>query len=177
LNNLRELIAEDPRRAQRMVTQLGGLLRYSLRADQAELVPLADEIRALEDYLALESIRFEERLHVRWDVAKDVQGTRVPPMLLQTLVENALKHGIARRPQGGEISIAARRTGGNIELEVLNSGELREPACSTGIGLRNARERLGLLYGDRATLLLQSGSQGQVSARVTLPLPALEVST
>jgi sensor histidine kinase YesM len=177
LNNLRELIVEDPRRAQRMVTQLGALLRYSLRADQPELVSLADEVRALEDYLALESIRFEERLQVRWDIAKEVQGIRVPPMLLQTLVENALKHGIARRPQGGEITIAARLTGANVELEVLNSGELREPASSMGIGLRNARERLGLLYGDRAGLVLQNGTQGQVSARVTLPLPSVEVST
>ena len=176
LNNLRELIAEDPRRAQKMVTQLGGLLRYSLRADQSELVPLADEIRALEDYLALESIRFEERLQVHWDIAKDAQGIRVPPMLLQTLVENGLKHGIARRPQGGEIAIAARLTEANVELEVLNSGELREPASGAGIGLRNARERLGLLYGDRATLVLQNGNQGRVSARVTLPLAPLEVA-
>lgn len=177
LNNLRELIVEDPRRAQRMVTQLGGLLRYSLRGDQSELVPLADEIRALEDYLALESIRFEERLDVRWDIANEAQGLGVPPMLLQTLVENALKHGIARRPQGGEIAIAARLTAANLELEVLNSGELREPASGTGIGLRNARERLGLLYGGGASLVLENGNQGRVSARVTLPLRAVEVST
>jgi len=177
LNNLRELIVEDPRRAQRMVTQLGGLLRYSLRADQSELVPLSDEIRALEDYLALEGIRFEERLAVRWDIAKDVQGIRVPPMLLQTLVENALKHGIARRPHGGEIVIAARLTEASVELEVLNSGELREPASTSGIGLRNARERLSLLFGNRATLVLQNGNQGRVAARVTLPLPPVEVST
>ena len=176
LNNLRELIVEEPRRAQRMVTQLAGLLRYSLRANQSELVPLVDEIRALEDYLALESIRFEERLEVRWGIAKETQSIRVPPMLLQTLVENALKHGIARRPQGGEIAITARRTEENLELEVLNSGELREPASGTGIGLRNARERLSLLYGDRASLVLQNGSQDRVSARVILPLHSVEVS-
>jgi len=97
-------------------------------------------------------------------------------MLLQTLVENALKHGIARRPQGGEIAIAVRLTQAHVEFEVLNSGELREPASGAGIGLRNARERLGLLYGDRATLVLQNGNQGRVSARVTLPLAPLEVA-
>src|SRR5262249_11358826 len=118
-----------------------------------------------------------ERLAVRWDIAKEVQSIRVPPMLLQTLVENALKHGIARRPQGGEIVIAARRSEASLELEVLNSGELHEPASTSGIGLRNARERLGLLFGDRATLVLQNGNQGRVSARVTLPLPPVEVTT
>src|SRR5262249_28072007 len=108
LNGLREVIAEDPERAQLMVTQLSALLRYSLQPNQPEMVPLADEIRAVEDYLALQEIRFEERLHVAWSVAPEARNARVPPMLLQTLVENALKHGIAQRPQGGEVAIHAR---------------------------------------------------------------------
>jgi sensor histidine kinase YesM len=177
LNNLRELISENPKRAQLMVTQLGELLRYSLRTHQSELVSLSDEIRAVEDYLALEASRFEERLHVRWDIAREARAARIPPMLLQTLVENALKHGIARRPEGGEVVITARAADHQIELEVLNSGELREPPSSApGIGLRNARERLSLLYGDRAKLLVEDSNDGSVRARVTLPLTPVEVA-
>jgi hypothetical protein len=177
LNNLRELIAENPERAQLMLTQLGELLRYSLRADQSELVSLADEIRAVKDYLALEAARFEERLQVRWDIAREAPNVRIPPMLLQTLVENALKHGIARRPQGGEVAISARTADHEIALEVVNTGELREPSFGAGIGLRNAKERLNLIYGDRATLALEDLHDGWVRARVTLPLLPIEVAT
>jgi len=175
LNDLRELIAEDPERAQQMVTQLAGLMRYSLRTNHSELVSLADEVVAVEDYLALEVIRFEERLRVHWDIAMEVQNMRVPPMLLQTLVENALKHGIARRPQGGEIRIAIRADDVRMELEVLNNGEVREPPSGDGIGLRNAQERLNLIYGERAKIALENTAGGWVRAHVTLPLSPIEV--
>jgi len=170
LNDLRELIAEDPERAQQMVTRLAGLMRYSLRTNHSELVLLADEVLAVEDYLALEVIRFEERLRVHWDIAMEVGNIRVPPMLLQALVENALKHGIARRPQGGEIRIAIRAHDLRMELEVLNNGEVREELFAAGIGLRNAQERLSLIYGERAKIALENTAGGWVRARVTLPL-------
>ena len=110
LNSLREVIGEDKERAQLMVTQLSALLRYSLQSNKSELVYLADEILAVKDYLALENIRFEERLRVQWSVAPEADRARVPPMLLQTLVENALKHGVARRPKGDDVAIRARCT-------------------------------------------------------------------
>ena len=175
LNDLRELIVEDPERAQQMVTQLAGLMRYSLRTNHSELVLLADEVLAVEDYLALEVIRFEERLRVHWDIAMEIGDIRIPPMLLQTLVENALKHGIAQRPQGGEIRIAIRADDLRIELEVLNNGEVREELSDAGIGLRNAQERLSLIYGERAKIALENTAGGWVRARVTLPLNPIEV--
>jgi len=174
LNSLRELIVEDPRRAQTMVTQLSKLLRYSLQSDQKEQVLLEDEVQAVKDYLALEAIRFEERLRIQWNIAPGAYGVRVPPMLLQTLVENALKHGISRRPEGGEISIQAMVRDSRLELEVMNSGELLDQPSEEGIGLRNARTRLQLLYGDQARIVLENdnanGAHGQVRALATIPM-------
>lgn len=177
LNDLRELIAEDPERAQQMVTQLAGLMRYSLRTNHSEVVLLADELSAVKDYLALEVVRFEERLRVHWDIAAEVQNVRIPPMLLQTLVENALKHGIARRPQGGEVRIAIRADDYQMELEVLNNGEVREELSGNGIGLRNAQERLNLIYGEQAKVALENAGRGWVRAKVTLPINPIRVGT
>ena len=176
LNSLRELIVEDPRRAQTMVTQLSGLLRYSLQSDQTELVLLEDEIQAVKDYLALEAVRFEDRLRVTWNIASEANKVPVPPMLLQTLVENALKHGISRRPEGGEIHIQTLVRGSQLALEVVNSGELPTQPSQEGIGLRNARARLQFLYGDQARIVLESvdGAQPQVRALGTIPMKRAE---
>lgn len=169
LNDLREVIAENQERAQLMVTQLSSLLRYSLQSNQSELVPLSDEVQAVKDYLALEKIRFEERLQVSWSV-DDATARRVPPMLLQTLVENALKHGIARRTQGGQVEIQVRITGPDLLLEVTNSGELARDPSPNAMGLKNAQEVLKLLYGDRASLTLQNIAPDRVRALARLPL-------
>lgn len=176
LNSLREVIAEDAERAQRMVTELSALLRYSLESHQNELVPLSDEVQAVKDYIALERIRFEERLRVRWSVAPEAGAARVPPMLLQTLVENAVKHGIARRPQGGEIAIAARRAGAELQLEVVSSGRLQGGSSPAGVGLKNAQEMITLLFGTRARLLLENSGDDHVRALVTLPLAPAEAT-
>ncbi|HWY54064.1 MAG TPA: histidine kinase [Terriglobales bacterium] len=172
LNSVREMIEEDPRRAQLMVTQLSQLLRYSLQSDEVELVSLAEEILAVEDYLALETTRFEERLRVSWKIAPEARSGRLPPMILQTLVENAVKHGIARRSEGGEIGIVAQVEGEELQVEVINSGNLSEERSAAGLGLRNATERLNLLYGARARLVLEGTSDGRVRALVTVPLRA-----
>lgn len=170
LNGLREMIEENPSRAQNMVELLSGLLRYSLQPHQAELVPLADEVRAVEDYLELETIRFDERLTVHWDIAPETVTIPLPPMLLQTLVENALNHGIARRPQGGFVAIATRINGAQMSVEVTNSGSLSLNESRDGVGLRNARERLRLLYGGRAELEVANAASEQVRAVVKIPV-------
>lgn len=175
LNSLREMVEEDPPRAQVMVTQLSDLMRHALQSNQVDLVALASEMRAVQDYLALETIRFEERLRVTWDIAAGALDLRVPPMLLQTLVENALKHGIAHLPQGGEIKISARNQDSQIELEVVNSGRISRSTNIGGVGLRNARERLQLLYGQRAELTLENTNDDHVRAIVRLPLKQAEV--
>ena len=179
LNSLRALIEEDPRRARQAVTQLANLLRYSLQSGQLETVPFEDELRVVNDYLALEQVRHEERLRLRLDVAPETLQLPIPPLLLQTLVENAVKYGISMRPEGGEIAIIARREHGSLRLQVTNPGVLasaparvRPPGESTGLGLANAAHRLRLLFGDRASLQLRVGLPGHVVAEAIIPLPA-----
>ena len=178
LNSLRALIDEDAPRAREAVTRLANMLRYSLQSGQQETVPFDDEIRIVEDYLALEHIRHEDRLRVRWEIAAEARQLNVPPMLLQTLVENAVKYGISTRREGGELVISARLESAALHIRVTNPGDLAAPAStaaaragsSTGVGLRNASERLKLLYGDQATLRLLSGGSDLVTAHVRIPL-------
>jgi sensor histidine kinase YesM len=170
LNSLRGLIDENPDRARQAVTQLANLLRYSLQSGQLETVPFEDELHTVNDYLALEQVRHEERLRVRLDIAPGALNLAIPPMLLQTLVENAVKYGIAPRREGGEIAIVARCERDELHLEVTNPGSLAAGGGSTGVGLRNAAERLRLLFGARATLDLREDPPGRVIAEVLVPL-------
>lgn len=168
LNSLRALIVQDPVRAASMVTALGDLLRYALASDRRQLVPLSEELAIVDQYLDLEKIRFEERLTVEHAVDAAALGVSVPPMLLQTLVDNAVKHGIATLPQGGVVRITARVEATHLDLAVANTGAVRD-ASSEGFGLRSAAERLRLLYQDRASLTLTS--EGALTV-ATLHLPA-----
>jgi hypothetical protein len=178
LNSLRALIDEDAPRAREAVTRLANMLRYSLQSGQLETVPFEEELRIVEDYLALEQIRHENRLRVRWAIAPDVRQCNVPPMLLQTLVENAVKYGIGPRRAGGELAISARFDGAALNIRVTNPGDFAESASpaaaragsSTGVGLRNASERLRLLFGELATLTLLAEPAGCVTADVLIPL-------
>lgn len=175
LNSLRALIDEDPPRAREAVTRMANMLRYSLQSGTQGTVAFEDELRIVEDYLALEQIRHENRLNVRWDIPEELRGRGlpVPPMLLQTLVENAVKYGIGPRREGGEIAISAEAEGAALRIRVANPGELSAVnghAVSTGVGLRNASERLKLLFGGRASLELRSEPPGCVTAEVYIPL-------
>jgi len=172
LNSLRGLIDEDPDRARQAVTQLANLLRYSLQSGHLETVPFEDELRTVNDYLALEQVRHEARLRVRLDVAPGVLTCTIPPMLLQTLVENAVKYGIAPLREGGEVAIVARRERESLRIQVTNPGMLAANGGSTGLGLRNAAERLRLLFGAQATLQLREDPPGRVVAEVSVPLEA-----
>ncbi len=180
LNSLRALIDEDAPRARESVTRLANMLRYSLQSGQLETVALEEELRIVEDYLALEQIRHESRLQVRWELENEtaLRLLPVPPMLLQTLVENAVKYGISSRREGGLIVISARIDGAALHIRVTNPGDLSPPASvsaaragsSTGVGLRNASERLKLVFGDRTRLTLLSEPPGCVTADVFIPL-------
>lgn len=168
LNTLRELMIESPERAQLVITKLSTLLRYSLHSGSAEFIGLAEELEAIDGYLAVETARYEERLQVRWEIDSSAGSARVPPMLLQPLVENAVKYGVACKPEGGEVTIRAVTQDGRLFLEVLNTGELK-PVAHSGVGLQNTRQRLQLLYGARAHLALENTKAGYVRASVTMP--------
>jgi hypothetical protein len=169
LNAIRGMIGEDPARASHMVTNLAGLLRRSLQATGAQLVPLAEEMEAVADYLELERTRFEERLQVSLEVDAAAGACPVPVMLVQTLVENAVKHGISHLPAGGAVRVRATRESDSLLLKVENTGGIRPPDFNGNqVGLANARERLRLCCGERATLDLSSRNN-TVTATVVIP--------
>jgi LytS/YehU family sensor histidine kinase len=173
LNSVRALIADDPARAQKAVTQLARTLRYTLTAGREELVTLARELEIVEDYLALEALRFGERLRIERDLAPAALGVRVPVMLLQTVVENAIKHGIAELPAGGDLRIVARLRGGTLEIDVANTRPQKTGSAfrseGDGVGLDNAAERLRLLFGSRARLNLDLSRVEVAVARIRIP--------
>lgn len=170
LNGLRSLIADDPGRAREAVTQLARTLRYTLASGEEDLVSLTRELEMVDDYLALESLRLAERLRVERDIAPEACTVRVPIMLLQTMVENAIKHGIAPLKEGGTLRIAAHLVHKDLVLKVFNPRPADGTATeSGGVGLRNSSERLRLLFGSRASLHLDLSQSGQAVAEIRLP--------
>jgi len=167
LNSVRALIVQDPSRAVSMVTGLSDLLRYALASDRRRVVPLAEELAIVDQYLDLEKIRFEERLTIERAVDDAALRAEVPPMLLQTLVDNAVKHGVAMLPSGGVVRISARVDKAHLDIAVANTGG-RNGADQEGFGLRSATERLRLIYQDRASLTLRHDGATTVA---TLRLP------
>jgi LytS/YehU family sensor histidine kinase len=172
LNTVRSLIAEDPIRAQEAVTRLAGTLRYALSASHSECVTLEREMATVDDYLTLESLRFEDRLRVERYIAPEALGWSVPVMLVQTLVENAIKHGVAARAECGIVEIRAGLNAGKLAIEVRNPRANKPTSATTaapGIGLQNARERLDLMFGGNADLQLDLSDPDVAVARVTVP--------
>lgn len=168
LNSIRALIDEDPDRARNAVTQLSNILRSSMQAEKSETVPLEKELNIVKDYLALEHIRFEERLRIDYRIDEETLGEPVPPMMLQTLVENAIKHGIGRQIDGGVVQVSSGFRGEFLQLVVQNSGHLNGNANADGFGLYSTRNRLYLLFGDRANFdIAQNGEL--VVAKVLIP--------
>jgi hypothetical protein len=168
LNSIRALIYAEPDRAGNALSQLSGLLRSALNAPATGLVPLLEELTFVRDYLALEQLRFEERLQVEWDLDPALDTIKIPPLLLLTLAENAVKHGISQLVAGGRIRISSKTQDGRIILEIANTGQIT-PSDQYGIGLDNARRRLVHLLGNEAQLsLIQRGME--VVAKVELPL-------
>jgi hypothetical protein len=166
-NSLRALIYEEPGRAGAMVDQLALLLRYSLRSGSLRVVTLREEMEAVESYLRIEKIRFEERLEYTLGVSPSALEAKLPPMLLQSLVENAVKHGVEPAYRG-ELRVAALLSGDLLTLRVENTGSIQNRQGGTRIGLENAQQRLRLLFGERASLTLCE-SDGRVVAEVQVP--------
>jgi two-component sensor histidine kinase len=170
LNTVRSLIADNPSRAQSAVTRLANTLRYTLSSRHDELVTFAQELDIVTDYLELESMRFEDRLRIERDVPANAASVYIPVMLLQTLVENAIKHGIAELPSGGLLRICAVLENGMLTVEVENPRPPAPiPVAGEGVGLRNARDRLRLLFGTRATLDLDLSKPTVATARLRVP--------
>lgn len=173
LANLRVLIGIDPPRAQAMLDRLIAFLRSTLDASRSTLHPLATEFERIGDYLALMGVRMGPRLQTQLSLPDALRGVGVPPLLLQPLVENSIKHGLEPQIAGGRIEVDARRDGNLLVLSVLDSGAGLGGAAhegQTGFGLQQVRERLHTLYGSRASLALQDAAGGGTLARIRLPL-------
>lgn len=171
LNNIRSLVIENPERSREMITHLSGLLRYSIQFNNFEKVSLEDELEIVQNYLNLESIQFEDRLQYKLEIKPETLPLQIPPMVIQLLVENAIKHGIANLPEGGLINIKSSVVDNALVVEVINTGQLESSTGgSTGIGLKNASERLKLLFGKLSNLKIQNLDDEFVSARFTIPL-------
>jgi two-component system LytT family sensor kinase len=170
LNSVRALITEDPQKAKKGINQLSKLLRSSLLTERKKTIALSEELETITDYLALEKIRYEDRLEWKITVDPACAKAQIPPMLLQTLVENGIKHGISRSVKGGVIELSAQRADNMIQISVINPGHLK-PSKETneGVGLLNSQNRLQLLYGKTAQIELQPLNKNQVCAIVTLP--------
>jgi len=169
LNSIRALIDENPARARRAITELSNILRSSLQAEKGETVSLEEELKIVKDYLALENMRFEDRLRVEYEIDDDTLAQQVPPMMLQTLVENAIKHGISKQLKGGVVKIISDFTDNYHELAVQNTGHLNGGKSHSGFGLSSTQDRLGLLYGDKAKFQILQLNPELVEARVLIP--------
>ena len=169
LNSIRALIDENPSRARTAITELSNILRSSLKVEKGETVSLEQELKIVKDYLALENMRFEDRLKVEYDIDEDTLGQQVPPMMLQTLVENAIKHGISKQIKGGLVKIISDFKENYHELSVQNTGYLNGSASSSGFGISSTQDRLDLLYGDDAKFEIKQVNPNLVEARVLIP--------
>lgn len=172
LNSLRALVTEDPVRAKEAITGLAALLRHTLQLSRTRTTTIGRELEATEHYLGLEALRFESRLRYTISVDPTVLEHSIPPMLIQTLVENAIKHGIAPLPEGGTVRIAVQKRSDGLHIQVRNTGTLAGEPDQRGIGLANSLERLRLIFGDRVTLQLQPSGPDEVTCEVVIPSPA-----
>ncbi|CAN5496700.1 histidine kinase [soil metagenome] len=170
LNSIRALVDENPERARTAITELSNILRSSMQAEKLETAPLERELNLVKDYLELEHIRFEDRLNVEYDIDEDTLDQLVPPMMLQTLVENAIKHGISKQISGGKIKIISDFRGDHHELIVQNTGVLGAEINTEGFGIVSTQNRLKLLYGGKAEFALKNVNGNMVEAKVTIPV-------
>lgn len=178
LNTISATMYEDPAAADEMLAQLAELLRSSLRTAQTDEVPLSEELAVLDQYLAIMRARFGERLAVAIETDPGLAGALVPSMILQPLVENAIRHGNAERAGRGAVAVRTRREGERLVLEVEDDGpgDARRNGHRTdsGVGLAATAERLHLLYGNDQSFSAGDGANGGFLARATLPLRRAE---
>jgi sensor histidine kinase YesM len=171
LHSIAELVHGNPKLAEQLIVRLGELLRQVLQSSSLQEVPLADELALVRGYVEIEQMRLGERLQVRWEIEPGTLPLRVPSLVLQPLVENAIQHGIAASVGNGVLTVRAQRDGDHLRLQVHDTGPGLDDstvARSAGIGLSNTRTRLERLYGERQSLDLSADGGLLVSVRVPL---------
>lgn len=169
LNSIRALVDENPKKSKEAITQLSHILRNSLNSDRKKLVPFTEELRTVKDYLGLESIRYEERLNVGFDIAEGSDQFQMPPLMMQTLVENGVKHGIARLTKGGSIKIRTTLEEDWLVVQIRNTGQLANGVLNKGFGLANTKKRLEMIYGEESTFNIKNEDHNTVLTEIKLP--------
>ncbi len=171
LNAIAVLVRDqNTRDASRMLELLGGVLRQVLQGETRQEVTLDEELRFIEKYLAIEQVRFSDRLQVQWFIEPAVRDALAPEFILQPLVENAIRHGVAKRGEAGLIDITARESDGEVVLSVRDDGPGYHPISDAGVGLANTRARLATLFGETGQLEVVNAEGGGATATVRFPL-------
>lgn len=168
LHGISTLMEGDRKTARAMIVKLSGLLRTSLEQGKSDLIPLMAELKFVSEYLELEKMRFGARLTIAWSIDSDTLPVLVPHMILQPLVENAIRHGIGNSREAGAIEITSHRVNGNIELRVRNDVGGARPQ-GTGVGLRNTKARLKYLYAEEAVFSFAIAEDNTATASLVLP--------
>ena len=167
LNSIRALIGLNPNQAKTSVTQLSTLLRRSINLGKMRVIPLKEELDLVKIYLDLEQIRFEERLQTDFQIAQDSLSCEIPPLMIQTIVENGIKHGISKSIDGGVIRVISKKKEEGLDLVISNSGQLNLLNESSGIGISNSKKRLEILFGSNADFhIYQDGEE--VVVKITI---------
>ena len=171
LNSIRALVDENPSKSKQAINQLSNILRNSLASDKKGLTKFEDELKIVKDYLGLESIRFEERLKTEFDIHPDSQKFLVPPLMIQTLVENGIKHGISKLTPGGVIQLKTFVDNNHLRIHIRNSGHLLNGTKRSkgGLGLKNTVQRLKLLYGEEASFRIVNENDNFVLTEIVIP--------
>lgn len=170
LNAISALVDRDPAATRQMIARVSDLLRLTLDSRDEHEIPLERELTFLRHYVAIEQLRYQDRLSLKWDIQPGLEQALVPNMILQPLVENAIRHGIGERIAGGAVTIRAARDDGRLILEVRDDGpglQVRETA--SGVGLSNTQSRLNQLYREGAAFELSNANGQGVTARLTIP--------
>jgi LytS/YehU family sensor histidine kinase len=170
LANVVSLVDPDPAKAKRMLESFIRFLRASLNATRLESTTLGEEKELIGSYLDVLQVRMGARLRYRIEIDPAVESFTLPPMLLQPVVENAIRHGLEPKVEGGEVVVSARREGARVAIEIADSGVGFAPVTRGGVGLANVRDRLKLLYGEKASFDI--GENAPAGSRITLRLPA-----
>jgi two-component system, LytTR family, sensor kinase len=171
LNSIRALVDENPEKSKMAINQLSNILRNSLVADKRGLTKFGDELKMVRDYLGLETIRFEERLKTEFDIDPASKGFLVPPLMIQTLVENGVKHGISKLTEGGIIQVKTKVENDTLRISIRNSGQyhLNGHKKKGGLGLSNTSQRLKLLYGKEAHFSISNENDSFVLTELIIP--------
>ena len=171
LNSIRALVDENPAKSKNAITQLSNILRNSLTVDRQRLVTFSEEMEMVRDYLALETIRYEERLRIEFNIDPKSTEYLIPPLMVQTLVENGIKHGISTLKNGGKVEISSRVDNENLFIQIRNTGQYinGEPRKKSGFGINNTRKRLELIYGDQASFRILNETKKIVLTEIVLP--------